>query len=147
MAVGLVQHQHLEAVELGVRIAHVIEQPAGRGDEDVHAAAERRLLRAHAHPAEDGRAADPCVAGELAAVLVDLGRELPGGGDDQGTRGAPGKPDQLLQNRQQERRGLAAAGHGAGEHVAPGHGRGMASRWMGVGAWKPRASTPRSRSG
>jgi hypothetical protein len=123
-AIGLVEHQHLEAVEPGVGHAHVVEQPAGRCDDDVHAAPEGRLLRAHAHAAEDGRAGQPRVAGELAAMLVDLGRELAGGGDDQGARDAAGEPDQPLQNRQQERRGLAAAGHGAGEHVAAGHGGG-----------------------
>ena len=39
--------------ELRVRRAEMIEQPARRADDDVDAAAERVLLRAHADAAED----------------------------------------------------------------------------------------------
>ena len=99
------------------------------------------LLRAHAHAAEDGGAADPRVAGELAAVLVDLRRQLARGGEDQGARGAAGLAD------------AAGAGSAAGTPRScrcrswrrrARRGRpwpaGMASRWMGVGAWKPRSA-------
>ena len=56
--VGLVEHEVLEAGQLRVRVPEVIEQPAGRRDDHVDAAAERVLLRAHADAAEHRRAGD-----------------------------------------------------------------------------------------
>jgi hypothetical protein len=55
-AVGLVEDEDLEAGELRVREAEVVEQAAGRRDDHVGAAPERVLLRPHADAAEDGRA-------------------------------------------------------------------------------------------
>ena len=54
-AVGFVEHEVLEAGELRVRRAEMIEQTAGRADDHVDAAAERVLLRPHADAAEDRR--------------------------------------------------------------------------------------------
>ena len=68
--------RYSSAVELGVRRAEVIEQPARRGDDDVHAAAERVLLRAHADAAEDRGAGERRVHGERVEVLEDLRRQL-----------------------------------------------------------------------
>jgi hypothetical protein len=51
--VRLVEHQHLESVEAGVGLPHVIEQPARCRNDHVEAAPERVLLRSHAHAAED----------------------------------------------------------------------------------------------
>ena len=55
---------------------------------------------------------------ERVAVLDDLGRELARGREHQGAGGAARLGEQTIQDRQQEGGGLAAAGHGAGEHVA-----------------------------
>ena len=52
-------------------------------------------------------------------VLEDLRRQLARRRQHQRARRAARPVDQLVQDRQQERGGLAAAGHGAGEHVAP----------------------------
>ena len=63
--VGLVEDEDLEPGELRVGEAEVVEEAAGRRDDDVHAAPERVLLRAHPDAAEDGRAGERRVDGEL----------------------------------------------------------------------------------
>ena len=110
--------RYSSAVELRVRLREVIEQAARRRDDDVDAAAERVLLRAHADAAEDRRAGDRRVHGEVVEVLEDLRRQLARRREHQRARRAARLVDQLVEDRQQERRGLAAAGLGAGEHVA-----------------------------
>ena len=55
-AVGFVEHEELEAGQLGVGRPEVVEEAPGRRDHDVDPAPERVLLRSHAHAAEDGRA-------------------------------------------------------------------------------------------
>ena len=105
-------------LELRVRVAEVVEEPARRGDDHVDAAPERVLLRPHADAAEDRRAGERRVHGELAEVLVDLRRQLARRREDERARRAAPLAEEPLQDRQQERRGLAAAGHRAGEHVA-----------------------------
>ena len=62
--------------ELRVRRAEVIEQPARRGDDDVHAAAERVLLRPHADAAEHGGGGERRVHGEVVEILENLRRQL-----------------------------------------------------------------------
>ena len=43
-AIGFVEHEELDAAEVGVLLAHVIHQPSRRGDDDVDAGLERALL-------------------------------------------------------------------------------------------------------
>ncbi len=54
-AVGFVQHQDLDVAQVHRALAHVVEQAAGRGDEDVDATLELRDLRMDADAAEDDR--------------------------------------------------------------------------------------------
>ena len=63
-AVGFVEHEDLELREIADAAAHVIEQPAGRGDDDVDAGLERiapavpsarRRRRPRSRPARDTR--------------------------------------------------------------------------------------------
>src|SRR5581483_4217377 len=70
-----------------------------------------------------GGAAHAGEAGQVAPVLVDLGGQLAGGRHHQGANGAARLRDQAVEDGQQERGGLPAAGHGAGEHVAAGQHR------------------------
>ena len=119
--IGFVEDQVFQAGQLGVRRAEMIEQPARRGDDDVDAAAERVLLRAHAHAAEDRGAGDRRVHGEVVEVFENLRRQLARGREDQRARRARPRArllHQAVENRQQERGGLAAARHGAGQQVA-----------------------------
>ena len=108
-AVGLVEHEDLEALEPRVGEAEVVEQAAGSGHDHVDAGAKRVLLRAHAHAPEDGGARERGVHGQRAQVLVDLGGQLAGGGEDEGAGGAPGLAVEALQDGQDEGGGLAAA--------------------------------------
>ena len=101
----------------------MIQQPARRRDDDVDAAAEGVFLRSHADAAEDRRGRERCVDRHVREVLEDLRRELSGGCEDERARRAARLRDQLVENGQQERRGLAAAGHGAGEEIAALEGR------------------------
>ena len=122
-AVRFVQDEDLEVVELRVREAEVVEQAARRRDQDVGARAEGVLLRPHGDAAEDGGRGHRRVDGQLPRVLLDLRGQLAGRGQDQRARRAALLSDQAVQDREQEGGRLAAAGHGAGEHVASLHGR------------------------
>ncbi len=95
----------------------MIEQPAGRGDDDVDAAAEGVLLRTHAHTAKNRRGGQRRVDGEVVEVLDNLRGQLTRGRQHEGAGRAARLVDQTVKNGQQERRGLAAAGHGAGQEV------------------------------
>jgi len=102
----------------------MVEEPSRRRDEDVGAAAERRLLRSHGDPAENGGAPDGREARQLLTMLVDLRRQLARGREHESACPPARLADQAIQDRQQEGGGLAAAGHRAGEDVAPPTGRG-----------------------
>src|SRR5437588_553597 len=56
-AVGFVQHQRLDAAQIGAALTHQVEQPARRGDDDLDAAAEGLHLRVLVDAAKDHRAA------------------------------------------------------------------------------------------
>ena len=90
-------------------------------DDHVDAAAERVLLRPHADAAEDGRGGQRRVHGEVVEVFDDLRRQLARRRQDERARRAARLVDQPMEDRQQERGGLAAAGHRAGEQVLAGH--------------------------
>ena len=62
--VRLVEHQNLDVVEAGRPRVEVIHQPAGRGDEDRPALAERLALALLGHAADDDRGAHPRLAAE-----------------------------------------------------------------------------------
>ena len=132
----------------GVRLLEVVEQPSGRGDDDVHAAAEGVLLRAHPHAAEHRRARQRRVHRELPQVLLDLRRELTRRRQHERPRHAARLVHQPVQDGQEERRGLAAPRHRAGEQVSSlerGRDRLLLD---GSGAGEPELlDTPRSRSG
>ncbi len=87
-AIGFVEHEVLEAAQLRVRLPEMIEQPARRADDDVDAAAEGVLLRAHADAAVHREAADRRVNGEVLQIFDNLRRELARRGDDERARRA-----------------------------------------------------------
>ena len=117
--VGLVQHEVLDAGELCVGGPEVVEQPARRRDQHVHPGPERVLLRPHPDAAEDRRAGDGGVHGELVQLLENLRRQLARRREHQRAGGAAALIDEAMQDRQQEGGGLAAARHGGGQHVPP----------------------------
>jgi hypothetical protein len=117
-AVRLVEHEHLELVELRVRMTEVIEQAAGRRDQDVDAAAEGVLLRAKPDAAEHRGAGDGRVRRELAKVLLDLGRELTRGREHERARDAARLPHDAMHDRQKKCGSLAAPRHRARKYIA-----------------------------
>ena len=102
----------------GQQVAH----PPRRADHDIGAAPHLLHLPEPADAAQDGDAAQPQVDGEPAQAVVDLQRQFAGGGQDQRPRGEGRRPDaiggQVLQQRQAEGGGLAAAGLGDAQQVA-----------------------------
>ena len=117
--VRLVQHEELEPLQLGVRRAKVIQQPARCGDDDVDTAAEGMFLRPHADAAEDRCAGERRVHRQVGKVFENLRRELSCRRQHQRACGAARLAHHPLQQREEERGGLAAAGHRTRQHVAP----------------------------
>ena len=125
-AVGLVQDEDLDLAQVDGLLFDVVEQAAGRGDEDVDPAAQRVDLRLDADAAEHQRALQRKVLAVGAHVLFHLRRELAGRGDDEGAYGMPGGRMrcgvgllcQPLQQRQRKTGGLAGAGLRRAEQVA-----------------------------
>ena len=122
-AVGLVEDEDLEPLELRVGEPEVVEQTARRRDEDVHAACGTRApagpcrRRRRRRPTESGvwtascaRCSSICAASSRVGVRTSA-RVMP-----------RWPPMRRCQDRQEERGGLAAAGHRAGEHVAAREG-------------------------
>ena len=121
-AVGFIQHQDLDRIELGGAAFEVVEQAAGASHDDVGAATQVVDLRLHAGAAvQRGHVEAQATAVGLEAV-GDLHRQFAGGHQHQRTRlaRAVGRRGlrQALQQWQAERGGLAGAGLGAAEHVA-----------------------------
>eukprot|EP00958_Prasinococcus_capsulatus_P000257 scaffold20_cov361-Prasinococcus_capsulatus_cf.AAC.14 len=76
-AVRLVQHQVRHPAQVGdPRLQHV-DEAAGRGDADLHAAAQVANLRALGRAAVDAGVLDARGGAELDALLLDLDRQLP----------------------------------------------------------------------
>ena len=140
-AVGLVEHQHLDLVQVAGALLDQIDQTARRGDQDVAAVLEGSGLGLVAHAAHDGHGNMAGDVGDLARDLVDLLGELARGGDNEhhratavalGLLGAAtavaaaalthrlGRSDvlQIVHGRQQEGGRLAGAGLGGGKQVA-----------------------------
>ena len=125
--VGLVEDEDLDLAQVDRALLHVVEQPAGRRDQDLDAAPQRLGLRVHRHAAEDLRAPQRDVLAVLADAFLDLRGELARRREDQrADRMARGRDARVrvrreqLQERQREPRGLAGAGLRAAHDVAAG---------------------------
>ena len=117
-AVGFVQHHELDVVELAGAALHVVEQPAGRRHQHIHAVAQGVHLLAVADAAEDHGAAQVGEAGEIVNGGLDLGGQFARRLQDEQT-GLRAVLAESGQDRQRERRGLAGAGLRAADHVLP----------------------------
>ena len=140
-AVGLVEHQHLDLVQVAGTLLDQVDQTTRRGDQDIAAVLKRRGLRLVAHATHDGHGNMAGDIGDLARDLVDLLGELARGGDDEhhgatavalGLLGAAtavaaaalahglGGSDvlQVIHGRQQESGRLAGASLSGGKQVA-----------------------------
>src|SRR5207237_4909604 len=108
-----------ELVEARVAPFHVIEQAAGGCDDDVEARAKSRGLIPEPDAAVDRRAAEVAVLAEVAEILLDLRGELAGRLEDEDARAALLAGHEAVHDGKQERGGLAGAGLGAADQVAP----------------------------
>ena len=132
--VGLVQDQHLDLREVDGPLLDVVEEAAGRRDDDRRPGAQGAGLGLEADAAVDRDGAHRAVAAVGPDALLHLERELAGGREDEAPDGAVdgfrvgGRRDagvrvavvQPLEDGQHEGRGLAGPGLGAGEQVAAG---------------------------
>ena len=144
--VGLVEDDHLDAIEAQAAALEVVDRPAGCRDDDVDAAPQAAQLLADRLAAVDRQ--DP--GAELAAVLVerlgDLHRQLARRDQDERRRAAlAGLPDgDALEGRQRERGRLAGARSGPRRG---GRGRRAAAGWPRAGSASAlRSRAPRSSS-
>ena len=80
-AVGFVQYQNFDVIQLHRVLVFQIQQTARRCHQHVHAAAQLHHLRVDADPAEHHQRANV----EIAAVLTNLRGQLAGWGEDQRT--------------------------------------------------------------
>ncbi len=126
-AVRFVEDEDLDLGEVHGALPDMVEQAAGRGDEDLDAAPKDLDLRVDARAAIDDRGAERNAAAVGLDGGGDLTRELTGGGQDQDAdrmscRRIPGVGvvAENLQDRQHEGGSLAGAGLGGGENVAAG---------------------------
>ena len=121
-AVGLVQHQNFDAIELHRVLVFQIQQPARRCYQHVHAAAQLHHLRVNADATENHQRADVEIAAIVTHVLTNLRRQLAGWGQDQGADRTTAFGVRLIfyqqfQQRQGKARGFAGTGLGARHQV------------------------------
>ena len=116
--VRLVEDQDLDAVELGVPLAHQVEQATGAGHDDLGPSAQPLDLGVLVHAPEDRDRAHARVLGEGLELAVDLDGELARGREDQGARVPAAPLPQAMQDREREGGRLARARLGEAEDVA-----------------------------
>ena len=75
-AIGFVEHEQFDPPEVRVLLAHVIDQPARRGDDDVDACPQGALLHAHVDAAVNCGARNRRVVREAVNLVLDLHGEL-----------------------------------------------------------------------
>src|SRR6476661_10509632 len=117
-AIGLVEHEQLDVVELDVATVDEVLEATGGRDDDV------RVLRAlglgvDAHAAVDGGDPERPGVGQREHLVDDLRGELARRGEDQRRRAAVGRGD-AIDERGAEGEGLARAGRGLDEDVVAG---------------------------
>ena len=83
-AIGFVENQDLDALQIGMSLIQEIQQAAGRRHQNVDAIAEDTDLRALSHATEDRCVTQPGFPTVRLKTVGDLRRELAGRRDDQG---------------------------------------------------------------
>jgi hypothetical protein len=124
-AVGLVEHERPDRVELELLLLGQVEQPAGRADENLDALLQHVDLGLVGHAAVDREDADAAGAAGCGEVAGHLQAQLTSGDDDEGLRtavGALGRRGDALEHGQAEAEGLAGAGRRLADQVGAAHG-------------------------
>ena len=87
-AVGLVQDENLDGVQADVALLHEVEQPSGRGHQDVEPAVQGLDLGKLADAAENNGVGEAQVAAVGGGALIDLRRQFAGRRQDEDARAA-----------------------------------------------------------
>ena len=135
-AVGFVQDQRLQGVEIEAPPAQMVEQAAGRADHHMGAMFQRAELGGEGDAAAEGQDLDVVgKAGQASQFLADLVGQFAGRAEHQRLH-ARGARLQVRQQADAEGGGLAAAGLGLGDHVLAGEdqrqGVGLNRRHFGI---------------
>jgi len=146
-AVGLVEDEHLDAVEARRSGAEVVEQASGRGDDDVDAGAQCAQLRPGRDAAEHGRRARPGMTGERAQVLVTWAASSRVGVRTRARTPRPGRSARRCRIGSTNAAVLPLPVIAAASRSRPSSAGGRTARWTGVGSMKPRSAMPRWRAG
>ena len=120
-AVGLVQHEHLDAGQVHGALTDMIEKPAGAGHHNLRSGAQGLKLAPETNATVDGDAAQARLPTQDAKRLVNLLGQLARGRDDQCSHTAARALLETLKNGQRKSRRLAGAGLGQAHDVTPGH--------------------------
>ena len=143
-AVGFVQDEYFDRVQAGMALLHEVEQPPRRGHQDVEPAVQGLDLGKLADAAENDGMGEAQVAAVGGGAGVDLRRQFAGRRQDEDARAAARRlafvQGQILQDGQDEGRGLARAGLGAADQVAARRADGG---WPGSGWGSGWCSPPR----
>ena len=81
--VGLVEDQHLDVREIDEALLHEVEEPAGRGDQDIDAVVQGPHLRRLADAAVDGGLSHGCIAAVGPETFADLQCQFARGSEDE----------------------------------------------------------------
>ena len=95
-AIGLIQHQDFDLIEIGVALVDQIEQPPRASHQDIDPIAQRPDLRAGVYASIDGSAAQARPGAKLADRIVNLLCQFAGGGDNQRAYAAALAVEQFL---------------------------------------------------
>ena len=139
--VGLVEHEVGGAAEVERAELQMGDESPGGGQHDVGAGLERTPLLFVARTivaAVDGHGIDAGVVGKALQGLVNLPRQLPGGGNDEAVHRVGGMFVALQQGEQGQEvgGGFPCAGLGYAEHIAPFDNGGNALRLNGRAFFK-----------
>ena len=121
-AVGFVQHQNFNLVQLHRILVLQIQQATWSRNQNVDAAAQLHHLRVDAYPAENHQRTNVEIAAIVTHVLTNLRRQLAGWGQDQGADRTTAFGVRLVfyqqfQQRQGKARSFAGTGLGARHQV------------------------------
>jgi hypothetical protein len=119
--VRLVENQNLHLGKIQGLLIQMVDEPPRGGHHDIQAPADFIDLGADLDPPEDGRRFQGQEGAVIVNTLENLGRQLPGGAEDEG----PGGPEALslvilkkvLQQGQGEGGGFTGSGLGAPHYV------------------------------
>ena len=127
-AVGLVEHDQVDLVEIDLLPLEEVDHPAGGGDDDVALAAEGGGLLAGGVAPVDGDDREAPHGRQRRQHAGHLHGELPGGDEDEGPGVAGCRRLGRLDGGDAEGQGFARAGLGLAADVAPGQCGGKGER-------------------